>query len=131
MYPFNLARQRICKLHPAIKSVLMPPTFHTPPRSLLQLFYSFSSSHPPSPYPALRLTHHPPASNPSIHPKQHEDPTCTPSPIYSHVNIPTHAATSFPHSKSLTSKRDVSHDTQLAPHALPMKPLTAQLLVRR
>lgn len=126
-YPFNLARQRIFKLHPAMKSVI-PPTFHMLPQSLLRLFYSSGSSHPPSPYPALCLTHHP-QTQASIWSK-HEDPT-NPLHTYSQVKIPAHTAASNPHQKSLTSKREVSHDTQLAPHPLPVKLFNAQLPFRK
>lgn len=76
-YPFNLAKQRIFKHHSAVKSVLMPPTFHTPPPFLLQPFCSLSSPHPP-PHPAVPLLHHPPGlklKHPSV--SKHEDPINT------------------------------------------------------
>lgn len=127
-YPLTLARQRIFRLHSAVKSVLMPPTFRTPPPLLPQPFHSPSSSSPrppPLPAPAISL-----ASNPNIHLKQTWGPNKYTLPLtHIHMCVYIHTATPIPHWNCLTSDGDVSHDTP-CPTPSPSETDRAQLLFR-
>lgn len=105
----------------------MPPMFRTPPLFLPQPLHS-PCSHPPLPAPRAASTHHSPGLKPThVHLKQTRmktQQTHTLSHIHTQIQLP-HPSLNFP-----TASRDVSQDTQLVPHPLPVKPPWAQPLWR-